>query len=192
MWNAPRVVIPPPPKTPPVSPCKPLCARFRAGVACVPAFAHESERGPFVREVEKRDERWSEIELLLIVGATENREMYVYKSMVKSRVTNAHHIIHSVLTGSRSPAGPRRLGTATRISASLFRRLSAFFRSVSDQDPKAAKFAVLPPGHAGFPQRVKQSEGSDTTPHPKRPMFHRVSRCVRSFSESRVCTRFRL
>ena len=32
------------------------------------------------------------------------------------------------------------------------------------QDPKAAKFAVLPPGHAGFPKRVKQSEGSDTTP----------------------------
>ena len=55
-------------------------------------------------------------------------------------------------------------GTATRISASLSRRLSAFFRSVSDQDPKAAKFAVLPLGHAGFPKRVKQSEGSDTTP----------------------------
>ena len=36
-----------------VSPCKPLCARFRAGVACVPAFAHESERGPFVPEVLK-------------------------------------------------------------------------------------------------------------------------------------------
>ena len=67
----------------------------------------------------------------------------------------------------RSPAGPRRLGTATHISASLSRRLSAFFRSVSDQDPKAAKFAVLPPGHAGFPQRVKQSEGSDTTPPPR-------------------------
>ena len=47
---------------------------------------------------------------------------------------------------SRSPAGPRRLGTATRISASLSRRLSASFRSASDQDPKAAKFAVLIPG----------------------------------------------
>ena len=47
---------------------------------------------------------------------------------------------------SRSQAGPRRLGTATRISASLLRRLSAFFRSVSDQDPKAAKLAVLIPG----------------------------------------------
>ena len=73
-------------------------------------------------------------------------------------------MINSTLTGSRSPAGTRRLGTATRISASLLRRLSAFFRSVSDQDPKAAKFAVLPPGHAGFPNRVKRSEGSDTTP----------------------------
>ena len=37
----------------PVSPCKPLCARFRAGVACVPDFAHESERGAFVPEVLK-------------------------------------------------------------------------------------------------------------------------------------------
>ena len=75
-----------------------------------------------------------------------NREMYVYKSVAESRVTNAHHIIHSALTGSRSPAGPRRLGTATRISASLFRRLSAFFGSTPDQAPKAAKLAVLIPG----------------------------------------------
>ena len=59
---------------------------------------------------------------------------------------HAHHIINSVLTGSRSPAGPRRLGTATRISASLFRRLSAFFGSTPDQAPKAAKLAVLIPG----------------------------------------------
>ena len=47
---------------------------------------------------------------------------------------------------SRSPAGPRRLGAATRISASLSRRLSAFFGSTPDQGPKAAKFAVLIPG----------------------------------------------
>ena len=72
---------------------------------------------------------------------------------------------------SRSPAGPRRLGTATRMSASLSRRLSAFFRSVSDQDPKAAKFAVLNPGHAGFPRRVERSEGSDTTPIRNAPCF---------------------
>ncbi len=66
--------------------------------------------------------------------------------------------------GSRSPAGPRRLGTAMRISASLLRRLSAFFWSTLDQAPKAAKFAVLTPGPTGFPNHAKRSEGSDTTP----------------------------
>ena len=91
--------------------------------------------------------------------------------------------------GSRSPAGPRRLGTATRISASLFRRLSAFFGSTPGQDQKAAKFAVLSPGRAGFPNRAKRSEGSDTTPRPKRPVFRRVSRCVRSCWRRQVCTR---
>ena len=100
--------------------------------------------------------------------------MYVYKSMAESRVTNAHHIINSALTGSRSPAGPRCLGAATRMSASLFRRLSAFFESTPDQDPKAAKFAVLPPGHAGFPKRAERSEGSDSTPSETPP----VSPCV--------------
>ena len=34
--------------------------------------------------------------------------MYVYKSVAKSMVTNAHHIINSALIESRSPAGPRR------------------------------------------------------------------------------------
>ena len=65
-------------------------------------------------------------------------------------VTNAHHVTNSALTGSRSPAGPRHLGTATRISASLFQRLSAFFESTPGQDPKAAKFAVLTPGPGMF------------------------------------------
>ena len=76
--------------------------------------------------------------------------MYVYKSVAESMVTNVHHIINSALTGSRSPAGPRRLGTATRIGASLSRRLSAFFGSTLGQDPKAAKFVVLIPGPGMF------------------------------------------
>ena len=61
----------------------------------------------------------------------------------------------------------KQTGLRTTVRSPVFRsarRLSALFRSVSDQDPKAAKFAVLPPGHAGFPNRVKRSEGSDTTP----------------------------
>ena len=100
--------------------------------------------------------------------------MYVYKSVAKSRVTNAHYIIHSVLTGSRSPAGPRRLGTATRISASLFRRLSTFFWSTSDQGQKAAKFAVLTPGPGMF-VNVRNAPRAVIPPPPKTPP---VSPCV--------------
>ena len=40
---------------------------FSPKAECVPTFTRESEHGPFVREAEKHDERWSEIELLLIV-----------------------------------------------------------------------------------------------------------------------------
>ena len=72
--------------------------------------------------------------------------------------------VRETAMGSRSPAGPRRLGTATRISASLFRRLSAFFGNTPDQGQKAAKFAVLIPGRAGFPNRAKRSEGNDSAP----------------------------
>ena len=65
--NAPRVVIPPPIRN---APCFAVCALvcdFSPKAECVPAFTRESERGPFVREAEKRDERWSEMELLLMV-----------------------------------------------------------------------------------------------------------------------------
>ena len=64
--------------------------------------------------------------------------------------------------GSRSPAGPRRLGTATRMSASLSRRLSAFFGSTPDQGQKAAKYAVLIPGHAEFPNRAHSGLHGET------------------------------
>ena len=81
-----------------------------------------------------------------------------------SKTVKPINAVRETAMGSRSPAGPRRLGTATRISASLSRRLSAFFENTPDQGQKAAKFAVLNPGHAGFPKRVERSEGSDTTP----------------------------
>ena len=53
-------------------------------------------------------------------------------------------------TDHAAQRGRDAFGTATRISASLLRRLSAFFRSVSDQDPKAVKLAVLIPGPGMF------------------------------------------
>ena len=77
------------------------------------------------------------------------------------------------------------------MSASLSRRLSAFFGSTSDQDQKAAKFAVLIPGRTGFPNRAKRSEGSDSTPvrnariSPCKPLCARLGAgvaCVPAFT----------
>ena len=89
--------------------------------------------------------------------------------------------------GSRSPAGPRRLGTATRMSASLFRRLSAFFGNTPDQGPKAAKFAVLTPGRAGFPNLAKRSEGSDSAPIRNAPCFAVCATVCDSLSRAECC-----
>ena len=78
---------------------------------------------------------------------------------------------HYVGNGTSQPSGaatPRN--SDAHKSASLFRRLSVSFRSASDQDPKAAKFAVLTPGHAGFPKRVKRSEGSNSAPIQNAPV----------------------
>ena len=82
--------------------------------------------------------------------------------------------------------GRDAFGTATRISASLSRRLFAFFGSTLDQAPKAAKYAVLTPGHAGFPNRVKRSEGSDTTPTQNATCFA-VCALVCDFSPKAEC-----
>ena len=90
---------------------------------------------------------------------------------------------------SRSPAGPRRLGTATRISASLSRRLSAFFGSTPGQDLKAAKFAVLIPGPGMF-VNVQNAPRVVIPPPSETPLLRRVGRCVRFFEQSRVCTHF--
>ena len=54
--------------------------------------------------------------------------------------------ITKLQTDHAAQRGRDAFGTATRISASLFRRLSAFFESTLDQAPKAAKLAVLIPG----------------------------------------------
>ena len=81
--------------------------------------------------------------------------------------------VRETAMGSRSPAGPRRLGTATRISASLFRRLFALFEIPLDQGPKAAKFAVLTPGPGTF-VNVRNAPRVVIPPPSKTP---RVSPC---------------
>ena len=64
----------------------------------------------------------------------------------------------------RSPAGPRRLGTATRISASLFRRLSAFFESTSRPRPKSGKVCRSDTRPGDVRERAARVEGNDSAP----------------------------
>ena len=61
-----------------------------------------------------------------------------------------------------------------------------FFESTPDQDPKAANYAVLIPGHAGFPKRVKQSEGSNSAPTQNTTCFG-VCALVCDFSPKGEC-----
>ena len=89
---------------------------------------------------------------------SESTERRVYKPQLRQKRKR-----------SRSPAGPRRLGAATRISASLLRRLSAFFGSNLGQGPKAAKYIFLIPGPGMFVNvrnapRVVIAPPSETAP----------------------------
>ena len=77
--------------------------------------------------------------------------------------------ITKLQTDHAAQRGRGACGTATRISASLSRRLSAFFGSPPGQDPKAAKFAVLTPGPGRFVNvrnapRVVIAPPSETAP----------------------------
>ena len=97
--------------------------------------------------------------------------MYVYKSMAESRVTNAHHIINSALTGSRSPAGPRRLrdsDTHKRIAAP---KAFCVLWEHPRPRPKSGKTcrSDTRPGDVG--ERAERSESSDTTPIRNAPCF---------------------
>ena len=74
---------------------------------------------------------------------------------------------------SRSPAGPRRLGTATRISASLFRRLSAFFESTSRPRSQSGKVRRSDTWPGDVRERAARVEGNDSAPVRKA----RVSPC---------------
>ena len=71
------------------------------------------------------------------------------------------------------------------MSASLFRRLSAFFWRTPGQDPKAAKFAVLTSGPGMF-VNVQFVSRVMIAPHPKCPLFRRVSPCVPSQERNRI------
>ena len=79
--------------------------------------------------------------------------------------------VRETAMGSRSPAGPRRLGTATRISASLFRRLSAFFGSTPRPRPKSGKVRRSDTRPGDVRERAVCVEGNDSAPVRNVPCF---------------------
>ena len=94
-------------------------------------------------------------------------------------------------TGSRSPAGPRRLRDSDAHKRIAVPKALCVLWEHQRPSHKSGKVCRSDTRPGDVCERAERSEGSDTTPHPKRPVFRRVNRCVRSFSESRVCTRFR-
>ena len=100
-------------------------------------------------------------------------------------------IIDTIATGSRSPAGPRRLRDSDTHKRIAVPRLPAFFGSTPDQASKAAKYAVLIPGPGMF-VNVRNGPRVVIPPPSETPLFRRVSPCVRSCWQRRVCTRFHL
>ena len=87
-------------------------------------------------------------------------------------------------------------GAATPRNSDAHKRIAVpkalcVLRECPRPDPKAAKFAVLIPDpgifvNVQYVSRVEIAAPSET------PLFRPVSRCVRFFEQSRVCTRFRL
>ena len=97
--------------------------------------------------------------------------MYVYKSMAESRVTNAHHIINSALTGSRSPAGPRRLRNSDAHKRIAAPKAFCVLQERLRPSPKSGKVcrSDTRPGDVG--ERAEHSKSSDTTPIRNAPCF---------------------
>ena len=86
----------------------------------------------------------------------ENRKKYLEQSVQAATSTKAKKT-----TQPSGAATPRNSDAHKRIAVP---KALCVLQERLRPSPKAAKFAVLPPGHAGFPNRVKRSEGSDTTP----------------------------
>ena len=65
---------------------------------------------------------------------------------------------------SRSPAGPRHLRNSDTHKRVAVPKAFCVLLKYTQPRPKSGKVCCLSPGHAGFQKRVKQSEGSDSTP----------------------------
>ena len=137
---------------------------------CVPTFACESKRRPFVREVEKRDKRRSEIELLLIVGVhREPGNVYIKAWWNQGlQMLTTYSIVRSL--DHAAQRGRDACGTAYRCSAGSLR-----FREHTRPRPQSGKVRRSDTQPGEVHERAEHSEGNDTTPIRNTP----VSPCKR-------------
>ena len=112
----------------------------------------------------------------------ENRKKYLEQSVQAATSTKAKKT-----TQPSGAATPRNSDAHKRIAVP---KAFCVFWEHPRPSPKSGKTcrSDTRPGDVG--ERAERSEGSDTTPHPKRPVFRRMCPCVRFFERSRVCTRF--
>ena len=96
---------------------------------------------------------------------------FLYANEAAEQNREAHQCGKRNSNGITQPSGaatPRDSDTHKRIAVP---QALYVLRERPDQGPKAAKFAVLSPGRAGFPNRAKRSEGSDSAPIQNAPCF---------------------
>ena len=79
-------------------------------------------------------------------------------------VANAHHIINSAPTGSRSPAGPRRLRDSDTHKRIAVPKAFCVLRECPRPRPKNGKVRRSDTRPGDVRERAERSEGSDTTP----------------------------
>ena len=113
----------------------------------------------------------------------ENRKKYLEQSVQAATSTKAKKT-----TQPSGAATPRDSDAHKRIAVP--KALCVLCEHTRSR-PKSGKIRRSGTRPGDVRERAERSEGSDTTPHPKRPVFRRVCPCVRFFSESRVCTHFR-
>ena len=104
--------------------------------------------------------------------------MYVYKSTVESGVTNAHHIINSALTGSRSPAGPRRLRDSDTHKRIAVPKAFCVLREHPRPRPKSGKVCRSDTRPGDVRERAAHVEGNDSAPSETFPVSARKPLCA--------------
>ena len=82
-------------------------------------------------------------------------------------------------SGAARPCGAAAPRNRDAHGARLRSEGSLLLSDVPSVHAKMAKYALLTAARAEVPDRAAHDEGSDSAPHPKRPLFRPVSRCVR-------------